>query len=311
MVAIARWASQPSFGFLYLFVPAMVAALYTQPFTVFAACGLVAWTAASGFLRGERWRAAVPPACLCASLLMFLPWYLFSSRQWDSSIEQSGYPKFHWTLGLAEDVLKGISGGAFLCSLIFLLLVAIGARSGSREIRGLLLSCASFALVGALATDAWKNYFFASRQILFAVPALAIIAAAGLEKALRRSKLLGIAVGGTLLIASLQKDTTMQINAKENWSAAANALAQVSRDGYCVKMAGGEPGGVAMYSVFVPNLASGLCGDFARQSKVALVSNIATSTTALNASKEELRGLGFVREKTMAVGGTTIEIETR
>jgi hypothetical protein len=120
-----------------------------------------------------------------------------------------------------------------------------------------------------------------------------------------------IAVGGTLLIASLQKDTTMQINAKENWSAAANALAQVSRDGYCVKMAGGEPGGVAMYSVFVPNLASGLCGDFARQSKVALVSNIATSTTALNASKEELRGLGFVREKTMAVGGTTIEIETR
>ncbi len=43
------------------------------------------------------WRAAIPWTAICIPFLLFLPWYMFASRQWDVSIQQSGYPKFHWT----------------------------------------------------------------------------------------------------------------------------------------------------------------------------------------------------------------------
>jgi hypothetical protein len=234
-----------------------------------------------------------------------------SLPQWDSSIQRSGYPKFHWTLNLGLDAFKGISGGSFVCSVAFLILVVIGVRTTTAAIGGLLLSSALFVVVGALAADAWRDYFFASRQLLFAVPALSILAGLGLETALRRRPLLGAALVAAFVIAALKNDVTMQLNAKEDWPAAANALAQVSRQGYCVQIAETQKGGVMLYSVFVPSLASSTCNTLTDQSKVALVSNLATGAETLNIFKEELRSLGFGTRKTVSVGGTTIEMEDR
>jgi 4-amino-4-deoxy-L-arabinose transferase-like glycosyltransferase len=310
-LAITKWASQPRVSTLLLVLLAVVAGLYTQPYTALAVCGLVLWTAASGFRRGDRWRAAIPAICLGISFVLFLPWYVVSLPQWDANIQRSGYPKFHWTLALGLDAFKGISGGSFVCSLAFLVLVAIGVRTTTAAIGGLLLSSALFVLVGALAADAWRDYFFASRQLLFAVPALSILAALGLEMALRRRTLLGAALVGVFVIAALTNDVKMQLNAKEDWPAAANALAQVSRQGYCVQIAERQKEGVALYSVFVPSLASSTCSNLTGQSKVALVSNLATGAETLNLFQEELRSLGFGLRKTVSVGGTTIQMEDR
>jgi len=310
-LCITKWASQPRVSTMLLCLLAVVAGLYTQPYTALAVCGLVFWTAASGILRGDGWRTAIPSICLCISFLLFLPWYVVSLPQWDSSIQRSGYPKFHWTLNLGLDAFKGISGGSFVCSVAFLILVVIGVRTTTAAIGGLLLSSALFVVVGALAADAWRDYFFASRQLLFAVPALSILAGLGLETALRRRPLLGAALVAAFVIAALKNDVTMQLNAKEDWPAAANALAQVSRQGYCVQIAETQKGGVMLYSVFVPSLASSTCNTLTDQSKVALVSNLATGAETLNIFKEELRSLGFGTRKTVSVGGTTIEMEDR
>ncbi len=311
MLAIARWRNLPSLGMLSLCLLAMAAGLYTQPYMALAVCGPCAWSILSGFRPGDRLRAATPAACLCISILLFLPWYLWSAPQWHANIQRSGYPKFHWTIGLVQDAFKGISGGSFLCSAAFLALVVTGVWTSTVAIRGLLLCSASFVILGALAVDSWTDYFFASRQFLFALPALSILGAFGLEAAWRRNKLVGAAIACTFLIAALINNVTMQVNAKEDWPAAAHALAQVSLDGYCVQMAESHGAGLDLYSVFVPRLASGICGSLLTQSRVALVSNIATEAGTLNTSEEELRRLGFALRRTIAVGGTTIELEVR
>jgi len=197
-----------------------------------------------------------------------------------------------------------------LCSVIFLLLIAIGVRFSTRTIKGMLLSSSLFVIIGALGADSWRDYFFASRQLLFAVPSLSILAAIGLENTLLRRRLMGAFIAALFLAATLTTDVRMQLNAKENWPAAAAALAQVSRNGYCVQMAGGERGQLMLYSVFVPSLLTRSC-DLPGQSKVALVSNLETQARMLSTSQEELRALGFARKKTIAVGGTTIEMEDR
>jgi len=311
MVAIVKWANLPSLSMLSLCLLATVAGLYTQPYMALAVCGWCAWSILSGFRRGDWLRAATPAACLCISSLLFLPWYLWSSPQWDANIQRSELPKFHWTGGLGLDVFKGISGGSFLCSAAFLVLVLTGVWCSSVAIRGLLLCSASFVIVGALAVDSWRDYFFASRQFLFALPALSILAAIGLEAAWRRNKLMGGAIACAFSIAALTNNVTTQMNAKEDWPAAARALAQVSRGGYCVQMAESHGAGVNLYSVFVPRLESGVCGNLRTQSRVALVSNLATQAKTLSTSEEELRRLGFALRKTIAVGGTTIEMEHR
>jgi hypothetical protein len=250
-------------------------------------------------------------ACLCVAGLLFLPWYLFSTQQWNSSIQRSGYPQFHWTSAVALDAFKGLSGGSFLCSLALLVLVAMGIRWSSAGVRGLLLSSALCVLIGVLATDSLRNYFFAARQFLFAVPSLSILAALGLASALRINKVVGTAAAAIFAITALTNDVTMQLNAKEDWPAAAKLLAEVVNQGYCVQMAGADQGGVRMYSVFEPPLVSSLCRDRAATPRLALVSNLATATNTLEASERLLRSKGFTVTRTLAVGGTTIQMEVR
>ena len=101
---------------------------------------------------------------------------------------------------------KESPGDGFLCSavLIFLVAFALLARPG---FRGLLLSAILFPICGALAGDAFMNYFFASRQILFALPGLVILAAMGFLELYRRNKTCGHRCDGAVLLgAALQKD---------------------------------------------------------------------------------------------------------
>lgn len=311
MVAIASSARSHRLRTILLGFLAMVAALYTQPYAALAVFGLSAWNALAGFRAKEGPRSAIPLACLCVAGLLFLPWYLFSTQQWNSSIQRSGYPQFHWTSAVALDAFKGLSGGSFLCSLALLVLVAMGIRWSSAGVRGLLLSSALCVLIGVLATDSLRNYFFAARQFLFAVPSLSILAALGLASALRINKVVGTAAAAIFAITALTNDVTMQLNAKEDWPAAAKLLAEVVNQGYCVQMAGADQGGVQMYSVFDPPLLSSLCRNRADTPRLALVSNLATATNTLEASEHQLRSKGFTVTRTLAVGGTTIQMEVR
>ncbi len=129
----------------------------------------------------------------------------------------SEYPNFHWTPALALDVVKGVSGGSLLCSAALLLLAA-----WSRQ--GLLVTASLFAIVGPLVVDSLQDYFFAARQILFAIPSLAILAALGFDALFRKNRIAATAALTLFAIAALKTDVTFQLNQKEDWRAAANAV---------------------------------------------------------------------------------------
>ncbi len=308
VLAFLKLSARPGWGAAAICVLAIVAALYTQPYAILNVAGVIAWVAISN-AKQRNWKPAIlGPACLLISLAAFLPWYLLGTRKWPASIVEQGYPKFHWTLALLQDVTKGISGDGFLCSAVLILLVtfALLVRPG---FRGLLLSAILFPICGALAGDAFMDYFFASRQILFALPGLVILAAMGCVELYRKNKTAAILVGAVLLGAALQKDLTMQTQARENWPAAAKAVFEIAQNGRCIEVA--PPTSLALYSFFVPGLETKVCAAKPVQPGAALISSGYTTTAELLAAADHFRELGFSPVQTKAVGGTSITLENR
>ena len=289
-------------------VLAITAALYTQPYSILTVCGVIFWDAVTN-AKARNWkRAALGPSCLAISLAAFLPWYLLETRKWATGIQEHGIPAFHWTLALLLDVAKGISGDGFLCSaaLIFLAAFAFLARPG---FRGLLLASILFPVCGALAGDAFTNYFFASRQILFALPGLVILAALGFLELFRRNKSVAIVAMAILLVAALQKDVTMQTKAREDWPAAAKAVAEIARSGRCLDIVPATS--LELYSFFVPGLETKVCTASPNQPGAALITSLYTTTAELIAAADHFRDHGFSPVQTTAVGGTSITLENR
>jgi 4-amino-4-deoxy-L-arabinose transferase-like glycosyltransferase len=308
VLTFLRLMSGPNVPAAILCVLAIVAALYTQPYAILNVASVIFWSAVTNAKTGNWKRAVLGPACLLIALLTFLPWYLLETRKWAAGIQEHGIPKFNWTLALLLDVAKGISGDGFLCSaaLIFLAAVGLLAQPG---LRGLLLASILFPICGALAGDAFTNYFFASRQILFVLPGLVILATLGFLELFRRKKGVAIAAIAILLGSAFQKDVTMQTKAKENWPAAASAVADVARNGRCIEVAPATS--LELYSFFVPGLQTKVCAASPLQPGAALVSNLYTTTAELTAAADHFHEHGFAPISSTAVGGTTITLEDR
>ena len=307
MLAFLKFDRAPGWRTVFLFVLATVIAVYTQPYAILSVCGFVLW-AALNHARSRRWtRAALGPACVLVAALAFLPWYLLEKRNWATGIQEHGLPHFHWTLSLAEDIFKGVAGDGFACSAAFVLLVFAGFLAKPAQ-RGLLLSSALFSIAGALAGDMFSNYFFAARQILFALPALTILAAIGLVQLYEKNKIaatLGVVV---LLGAAFQKDVTMQTDAKEDWAAASRALSGAVQAGRCLEVVPADA--LALYAVFAPEVTANVCGATPK-SRVALVYHLYTPPADLARAKDALRSSGYTPTSTISAGGTTITLEER
>ena len=293
-----------------LHVAATIAALYTQPYAVLSSCGLNLWMAASG-LRGRAWdRVMTAALSLILPLVFFLPWYFYAAHSWSTQLLVNNLPKPHWGLALAQDAVKGISGGSLVCSAALIALATAALWKGSKPGRAMLLSAVVFVIVGALTGDFAMDYFFAARQIIFAIPAISILAALGLWNLFDRHKTAALIAAGTLLLASLLKDVTYQLNSKEDWPAAAEALARAAADGYCLETIG-DIDEIDLYAVFVPDLKDKMCVSKAGLQKVAMVSNSYTKAEDLRFAAHELGEAGFVGMRTVSVGGATISLEQR
>lgn len=308
-VALANPARRPSIGAAVLAMLAVAAGLYTQTLIVFPLCGIALWYSVAALRSGHGGRAILPIACVGAAGALYAPWYLANLGIWHLHMQLSGYPSFHWTRALAPDVFKGISGGSIVCSAALLFLAAAGLRA-KRDVGGLMACAAIFAIAGPLIEDSLQNYFFAARQILYAVPALAVLAGLGFEAWWRRSRMVAVAALAVFAAAALEGAVSYQMHAKENWRAAAAALADVTRDGYCLDMPV-DSGNMDLYSVFEPSLASHTCADPNNQARVAFVSNFTMDPAQVNAAFEKFRAAGFVAKGNVRIGGTTIRISQR
>jgi uncharacterized membrane protein len=308
ILVFLKLIASPSVPATILLIVAIVAALYTQPYAILNVSGVVFWATITNAKKGN-WKVAVlGPACLLISVLCFLPWYFLETRKWATGIQEHGIPAFHWTLALVLDVFKGLSGDGFLGSAALLVLMAM-AFLARPQFRWMLLAAILFPVCGALAGDAFANYFFASRQILFALPGLVILAALGFLELHRRSKILAIVTMAALLGAALQKDVTMQTNSRENWLAAARAVADVAGSGRCIEVVPAIS--LDLYTYFVPDLKNKVCTAKPALPGAALISSFYTTSAELITAADHLRDQGFSPVQSTAIGGTTITLENK
>ncbi len=144
-----KLTASPSVPLSLLFILTIVAALYSQPYSILNVSGVVFWATITNAKKGN-WKVAVlGPVCLLISALAFLPWYFLETRKWATGIQAHGIPAFHWTSTLFLDVFKGISGDGVLGSAALLVLAAM-AFLARPEFRWVLLAATLFPLCGAL-----------------------------------------------------------------------------------------------------------------------------------------------------------------
>jgi 4-amino-4-deoxy-L-arabinose transferase-like glycosyltransferase len=313
MVVLFKLFKAPGVSKFVIFILVNLAALYTQPYSALPGIGMTIWALCTR-KQGDRRRVAVGAAlCLIVSVALYLPWYRYSWPTWNAGEQNSAIPQFHWTAGLAQDVFKSLSGSSFLSSFLLLALVIVGVMTSllSRELRLLLIWSAAFVVGSVLLADAWKGYFFAARQILFAAPLLVVLAGVGLWQCFEKSRGAATVLLIALCVLFIKSDVSIAATNTENWEAAANALERTSDQGYCLKFAAEHLGGAALYAVYVPGLSSRVCGSLQEESKVAVVWHRYLSPADVSVAEDQVRAAGFRPVQHLTIGGTTIQRETR
>jgi hypothetical protein len=201
----------------------ILAGLYTMPFSVLVAVGHLIVAPRRVF------------APLAAAGVLFLPWFIFARRTWAAASAGNGYA-FHAGLKTPLLVAREISGGGYIGSLLLLALAAYGFLRMEREQARLLALTVAVPIAGAFALDFAFGYFFAIRQVIFVLPALALLASAA-------RPVLIVA----LLAASLVSDVRMFLGPRDDWDLAARALRDT---GECVVAV--PPASMKPYTFFEP-----------------------------------------------------------
>jgi len=279
-----RLAQAPSWRMAAVYGALAAAGLYTQPLTAALHLGALVTLAVSGQRRAARFGFAA----LAAACVLFAPWYLHSRGAWALGIAASQYrfsmaPKTLWML------LREISGGGYLASLPLIGATVLGWRRADTLVRRFLLGGVISGVVCAIAADAASGYFFAVRQVLFVLPALLLLAAAGMQDFRRgwlQPTLLAI-----FLIASLAKDVRYFRSPGEDWPGAARAVLAATSRGACAIVPSPEP--KEMYQLFEPGLSGRFCNARDTTGPAVVVQDRYTLASSLDEVTGVLAARGF------------------
>jgi 4-amino-4-deoxy-L-arabinose transferase-like glycosyltransferase len=250
-----------STGLAVLYGIAIAAGLYSQPLTVFPVLAQIALVS----------RRALIPAC--AALLSYLPWYVAQHHaQAQYALIAPPTAFFSFRQINPRIVLHDITGGGYACAISLFGLAgwAIGRAPRQR----LLLYTAAASLTGPIVMDIVFNYFFAERQLLFAIPALVLLAAQGVERAESRG-IFAWALVSVFLIAASLKNFTQATVPRDDLSATADAISTLLPADACVAAVPREQ--IAFYLFFHPELQARVCRDgFPSREMIAATSVYAT-----------------------------------
>jgi 4-amino-4-deoxy-L-arabinose transferase-like glycosyltransferase len=282
-----RLAHSPKLLLWFAYTLTLAAAVYSQPYASFVAAGHLLWIAHS-----RRQRLLPFLLATAAAALSFLPWMLKHPPQ----TNYDTYLTPHMLLLL----LREFSGGGYFLSILLIALIAYGAWRGSLSLssKRLLAATALLTVACALTADVAFGYFVAIRQMIFALPALCILAAEGLS-------LLPLAPRAALLAVLLFCDVRLITRPHEDWAAAAHSARTLLAVADCAVVA---PANLAeLYEFFEPSLKHRRCRDYPRDVDTALA--ITSPYTSAPERAAVLRG--FVTTRVLESGGSSIHILRR
>jgi uncharacterized membrane protein len=246
-----RLMKNPGWLFGVLYCLTLIAAVFTQPYAVFV--GVAHLLVAPGKVRGY----AVAGVALAG--VAFLPWYLWAKSIWAAGVAGAG---LHFVLSAKTPLMlfrevagAGYWGSGLLLILCWLAFTRRGQPDRIGETPGLVLlgSLIVVPALLALAADATFGYFVATRQILWVVPAIAILAAMGID----RSPRIGLPVVAVLAAFCLWQGFRDFTAPRENWDIAATAIADEVRQGACLEVVPAEQR--YSYEFFRPELSQSRC----------------------------------------------------
>jgi 4-amino-4-deoxy-L-arabinose transferase-like glycosyltransferase len=288
-----RLAARPRPGIAALYWLVLTAGVYTQPYSV---CIGIAHLLCSVTCRARRTVLLCGPGPLLA-LIAFLPWFWWAQTGWAASNATNGF-QFSFSLKTPLLLFREFAGAGYWGSGLLLLLcaAALKGRCLHRRERVLLVLSISTVPVVVLCGDAWFGYFIAARQIIWILPAVAVLAAAAIECYPRT----GLALAILLLIVCIRQSVTFFQSPSENWEMAANLLVDRVRQGDCLTVA--PPEQAPLYEFFRPELRSEPCD--AR--RIVLAVTPAATSTQRSSAIGTLISAGYKEAGEVVVGRSDI-----
>jgi hypothetical protein len=199
-------------------------------------------------------------------------------------------------------LIHDLAGDGYVCSVALIILVAwaLGTSSKSR----LLYCTLAFSLVGPIAMDAVFNYFYAPRQLLFAAPALVLLAAQGFERLRADSHgLIAWSLLAAFFIAACVTNYRQAVIPRDSLARTADAIAARLRPGVCVMAV--PKGHIAFYSFFHPELQGRACPDHSSTREIVAAVSVYTTPAERRAFEDSISASYEPRE-TVRVGQSEI-----
>ena len=214
----------------WLYATLTILAVLTQPYALFV-------TAAHFFHdRGSR---RAPIFAIVLSVGTLLPWYLHFRQAWSGVNSAQQLALFD--PGVAV-FLREISGSGYVGTAILLGGIALTQRRP----QSFWLLLIVIPVIAVFAANSTLHYFFATRQLIFILPALALLFTLGGNRVLLVA----------FLSVSLYADVQWFRKPRENWQAAADAIDKEVTNGACVKFLNDT---TPVHLFFHPQLAEHIC----------------------------------------------------
>jgi uncharacterized membrane protein len=219
----------------WLYATLTTLAALTQPYALFVSAAHFAWALLYDrkFLSGAVAGVAVP-------VIALIPWYLHFRADWAPVNAAQQLAVFDPKSALV--FLHEISGSGYAGAAILFAGIALALRRA----QPFWVLSVTIPVAAVFVTNAMVHYFFATRQLIFLIPALALLFVLG------GSRLLLMA----FLAASIYEDIQWFRKPRENWQAAADVIQREVTGGACATfLADTTP----VYLFFHPQLAGQVC----------------------------------------------------
>jgi len=292
-----RLAKEATPGRAAAYCLALLAAIYTQPYSGSVALAHLAWSIACREFRTARFGAAA----LAVAAAAFVPWYLWSKADWQAGIVREGF-HFAFSAKTPLMIFREVAGAGYWGSGLLAILCALGiaTRRPSPRAQTLLLLLIAVPIASVLAADAAGNYFLAARQFLWVLPAIAILAANAFERRPRAAAVLAV-----LLFAVCVRQSTLFFTApRDDWQAAASFLAGQADQGACIEVV--PPASIAYYEFFRPDLERAQCQTSSAAPRIVLAIPPTSSTGQREAAVGARKASGYVQGSEGRIGGSAV-----
>jgi hypothetical protein len=270
----------------------LTAAIYSQPYAIFVGAAHIAYAA----FHREGKTAMLAVIAFAIAVASFSPWYFFSKTNWSSGIAGAGL-HFAFSARTPLMLFREVAGAGYWGSGLLLILCAIAVTSKAPH-RMFFLLMIAVPVVLALLADGMFGYFVAARQILWVLPAVAILAAQAMERNYR------LALPVTILLAAVCVWQSFRFftSPHENWQIAADALSREVDQGACMIVVPREQ--AYSYEFFRPDLANSPCPS----PRTVLAFTPYATNAQRQSAVSSLNAQGYLRQSGYEAGKSEIEL---